>query len=398
MKIIKGIYNEAKVFADTIDEKAVEQIRQMCSLPFLKDAKIRVMPDVHAGAGCTIGTTMTIHDAIVPNYVGVDIGCGMEVTMIIEKDVDLKKLDEVIHQRIPAGFEIHDRPVNAELIDLQELKCFRQVSLDRAYRSIGTLGGGNHFIELDVDEQGNYYLVIHSGSRHAGCEVADYYQEQAHRALKKTSEQDIRNLVAEYKAQGRQKEIQQKLQELMKEANDSPDKDHAYVTGELLEDYLHDMKIMQKYAALNRQTMRDIILEAMNWTAAETFTTIHNYIDMEQMILRKGSVSAKEGEKLIIPINMKDGSLICTGKGNPDWNFSAPHGAGRLFSRGEARRSFTIAQYAKEMEGIYTTSVSLDTIDEAPMAYKSMDEIVRNIQDTVTVDQIIRPVYNFKAG
>ena len=396
---IKGIYTDAVIYTDNIEETALQQIQQMCDLPFLKDAKIRIMPDVHAGAGCTIGTTMTIQDAIVPNFVGVDIGCGMEVVQITEKEIDYQKLDEVIHQFIPAGFNIRNTPhPNIEHTHLDELYCREAVDMSRARLSLGTLGGGNHFIELDQDDEGNYYLVIHSGSRHAGCQVADYYQNEAFLSQHHATKEDVKEKIREYKEAGREAEIQSMLETLKKDLKNNEDKKFAYVSGELMDMYLHDMGIMQEYAMYNRKTMSSIIVEKMHWTVKDSFTTIHNYIDLEHMILRKGSVSAQKEERLIIPINMKDGSLICTGKGNPEWNASAPHGAGRILSRAKAKQEFNLQTYQKEMEGIYTTSVSLDTIDEAPMAYKPMDEIIQNVQDTVTIEKIIRPVYNFKAG
>ena len=398
MKTVKGLYNEAKIFAETVDEGAIEQIRAMCSLEFLASSKIRVMPDVHAGKGCTIGTTMTITDAVVSNFVGVDIGCGMETVRIEEKDVCFEKLDNVIRSRIPAGFNIRDTVhANAEHLRMEELYIRDRINMDRALRSLGTLGGGNHFIELDRDEGGDYWLVIHSGSRHAGVETANAYQQMAADRLCGTGAEDMQEVIRTYKEQGREKEIQKALQEI-KEKRAKADMSYAYCSGELMDQYIHDMKIMQEYAVWNRRTMAEEIMDGMGWHAAERFCTIHNYIDTEHMILRKGSVSAMKGERLIIPVNMRDGSLICRGLGNEDWNCSAPHGAGRLCSRSEARKTFSMDEYEASMEGIWTTSVNTATIDECPMAYKGMDEIMRCIKDTCMVESVIRPVYNFKAG
>ena len=401
MKEIRGTYNTAKVFTDSVEELAEEQIRSLCNMEIFQDSVIRIMPDVHAGAGCTIGTTMTIRDALIPNLVGVDIGCGMETVRLSEKEIDLEKLDVLIHEEIPSGMCVR-RTAHpyAEQIDLSELKCSKsnKINIDRAYRSIGTLGGGNHFIEVDKDEEGNLYLVIHSGSRHLGLEVANYYQEKAYRQLNGNDETDVRALIEEYKRYGRQKEIESALKALKQQKLSRVPYELAYCTGELFEDYIHDMRIVQRFAVLKRKAMTDVILKGMSLGVAEEFTTIHNYIDTENMILRKGAVSAQKGEKLLIPINMRDGSLICVGKGNEDWNCSAPHGAGRILSRNAAKRQFTVEEYLRSMEGIYTTSVSFDTLDECPMAYKPMEEIISNIEPTVDIVNVIKPIYNFKAG
>lgn len=357
------------------------------------------MPDVHAGAGCTIGTTMTITDRIVPNLVGVDIGCGMNTVRIKEKHIELQKLDKLIYEKIPSGFNIREKTHRYfDQINLEDLYCYKQINPARAEKSLGTLGGGNHFIEADQDNDGNIYIVVHSGSRHLGLEAADYYQEEGYRALNGSSKKDIDELITELKQQGREKEIQKSIAARKKEQNTSIPKQLAYVSGDLFEQYIHDMKIIQKYADLNRQAMMDEILKGMKLHADWQFTTVHNYVDTEAMILRKGAVSARKGEKLLIPINMRDGSLICTGRGNDDWNQSAPHGAGRLMSRSAARQSFTVSEFKKQMKDIYTTSVNKDTLDECPMAYKGMEDIIGNIGDTAVVDQIIKPIYNFKSS
>ena len=349
---LNGKYNTAKVFTDVVDQSAISQVIELLNQEFTAGSRIRMMPDIHAGAGCTIGTTMTITDKVVPNLVGVDIGCGMETVRVREDHMEMQKLDKVIHERIPSGFEIRkDAHRYANRIDLGELRCAKYVDLLRAEKSVGTLGGGNHFIEVDQDDQGRLYIVVHSGSRHLGLEVAKYYQEAGYKALNKTDDASI---------------------------------DH--------------LKLVQKFAELNRQAMMDEILKAMKLHSEEQFTTIHNYIDTEAMILRKGAVSAEVGGKLLIPINMRDGSLVCIGKGNDDWNRSAPHGAGRLMSRAQAKESFTVSEFKKQMDGIYTTSVSKATLDECPMAYKGMADILENIGPTADVESIIKPVYNFKAG
>ncbi len=395
---INGKYNTAKVFTDVIDSASVSQIIELCSQAFTVGEKIRMMPDVHAGMGCVIGTTMTITDKIVPNLVGVDIGCGMEAVRIREKQLELMQLDKLIRREIPSGFSIRKTPhIYAEEADICSLRCADKIDLRRAERSVGTLGGGNHFIEADKGEK-EIYIVIHSGSRHLGTEVAKYYQEQGFRQLNHSGDDAVKKLIDDLKSQGRDTEIKRELNKLKETKNTKIPKSLAYVSGSLFEDYIHDMKIVQRFAALNRRAMMDVIVKEMKLTVEEQFTTIHNYIDTDNMILRKGSVSAQKGERLIIPINMRDGSLICTGKGNPDWNFSAPHGAGRLMSRSEAKQSFTVNEFKKQMEGIYSTSVGKGTLDECPMAYKGMNDILDNIGDTAEVNEIIRPIYNFKAG
>lgn len=368
MITIEGKYNTAKIFTNELEPSAQGQIQTMCDLEYLKDSKIRVMPDVHAGAGCTIGTTMTIKDVAVPNMVGVDIGCGMLTIQLKNKRINLPELDSFIRKNIPAGFSVREVPHRGHgRIHLEELKCFDKANLNREKNALGTLGGGNHFIEVDKDEDENLYLVIHSGSRNPGLKIAKYYQDEAYKV-----------------AGGRnQKEIAYEL---------------APVMGELFENYIADMKLMQEYAMHNRRIIAEEIIDNMKLKVEGSFTTVHNYIDTDNMILRKGAVSANKGEQLLIPINMRDGALICTGKGNPDWNCSAPHGSGRLYSRSEAKERFTLSAYKKEMEGIFTTSVDKDTLDECPMAYKSMDYILDAIADTCEVNRVIKPIYNFKAG
>ena len=397
---LKGKYNTAKVFTDIIEETAIGQIIELCNQEFTKDSKIRIMPDVHAGAGCTIGTTMTIKDKIVPNLVGVDIGCGVFVVPLKKGVFDLQKLDEVIRTYIPSGASIRKNPHEyADVIDFDKLKCINSINLPRAINSIGTLGGGNHFIEVNIDEYGKEYLVIHSGSRNFGKQVAEHYQNIAYQeCLKDQLSQN--SIIADLKSQGRVNEIESTLQSL-KLNKVKINKDLAYLSGESLNDYLHDIAIVQEYAMANRSAIAMEILSHMGIKLKDidtTISTIHNYIDLEKMILRKGAVSAKRGEKLIIPINMRDGSLICIGKGNEDWNYSAPHGAGRLMSRSEAKKKILIEDYEREMKNIYSTSVNTSTLDEAPMAYKNKEDIINNISATVEICNIITPIYNFKAS
>lgn len=396
---IVGKHNTAICYTDILESGAFAQIQAVCNEEAFAESKIRIMPDVHAGKGCTIGTTMTIHDKVVPGMVGVDIGCGMETVRISEIEIDFKRLDSLIREKIPCGREVRKLPhaLNSE-IDLNELCCADQVNLERACRSIGTLGGGNHFIEIDRDASGNIYLVVHSGSRHLGCEVAEYYQKQGRLAMWGGAHYQIKQTIEALKEQGRFQEIQPTVKALKKEHEIMMPRDLAYVEGKLFDDYIHDMKIVQRFAAINRRAMTKVIIEGMGFMEAERFTTTHNYIDTDSMILRKGSVSAKNGEKLLIPINMRDGSLICIGKGNEDWNFSAPHGAGRLMSRSAAFQSLSMEEYKAEMADVYSTCVVPDTLDESPMAYKSMDEIVNQITPTAEIICRIKPIYNFKAA
>lgn len=396
---VKGKYNEARIFTDVVDSASIAQVQELCNQEFTAGSRIRLMPDIHAGKGCTIGTTMTITDKVVPNLVGVDIGCGMETTRIREKRLELQKLDKLIYEKIPSGFSIRENAHRyASQIDLSQLHCARHVDLLRAEKSIGTLGGGNHFIEVDKDDEGNLYLVVHSGSRHLGVEVADYYQNEGYKVLNHTDDASLEALVMQMKAEGREKEIQKELKKRKNVKQTSIPRTLAYVSGELFQHYIHDMKIVQQFAMLNRQAMMDELVKGLKLHVEEQFTTIHNYIDTDAMILRKGAVSAKAGEQLLIPINMRDGSLLCVGKGNEDWNFSAPHGAGRLMSRAEAKQSFTVSEFKKQMADVFTTSVNRSTLDECPMAYKGMQDILDNIGPTADVVKIIRPIYNFKAG
>ena len=399
MVTIQGLYNTAICYTPDLEEAARKQIQAVCDQPEFAGCKIRIMPDVHAGMGCTIGTTMTIQDKIVPGMVGVDIGCGMETVELAEHEIDFAKLDALIRKEIPYGREVRDdlHALNDE-IDLAQLRCADQVNLNRAMRSIGSLGGGNHFIEVDRAEDGRLFLVVHSGSRHLGTEVANFYQGEGRRALWGGAHYQIQTTIDQLKAEGRFLEIEKTIKALKKEHKLNIPKELAYVEGKLFEDYIHDMKLTQQFAMLNRKAMVDVIVTGMGFTPVEAFTTIHNYIDTDAMILRKGSVSAQAGEKLLIPINMRDGSLICIGKGNKDWNCSAPHGAGRLMSRKAAFSALSMEEFKKEMEGIYTTCVLPDTLDESPMAYKSMDEIVAQIGPTAEIVERIQPIYNFKAS
>ena len=392
---LQGKYNTAKMFTDNADQETVSQVINLLNQEFVSGSKIRIMPDTHAGSGCTIGTTMTVTDKVVPNLVGVDIGCGMECVLLKETRIELQKLDKVIHEYIPAGFSARNKahPYMDE-IDLTRLKCSKHVNLSRAELSMGTLGGGNHFIELDKDDDGRFWLVVHSGSRYLGLQVAQYYQKLAAKDLEKRRN-DVSSLITDLKEQGRETEIQT---ELKKREFLKVDKNLAFAEGQLFDDYIHDMELTQRSALLNRRAIVREILKQMNLKAEDSFTTIHNYIEPETMILRKGAVSAKAGERILIPINMRDGSLICTGKGNPDWNFSAPHGAGRLMSRSAAKSSITLSQFKESMEGIYSTTVNKSTVDESPFAYKPMEEIIENITDTAEIVKIIKPVYNFKAA
>lgn len=406
---LSGKYNTAKVFTDIIEEEAISQIVNMCNQKAFEGSKVRIMPDVHAGKGCTIGTTMTITDKVIPNLVGVDIGCGMEVACLGKKELTDKhfvELDKFIRKYVPSGFNVRDKADNVYAknfakfaeIDLKSLRCYKAIkdTEDRVMRSLGTLGGGNHFIEIDKSKDGKYYLVIHSGSRHLGVAVASYYQKAAYKDLSQRFNKEAQQTVIDRcKAEGRVQDIESELKALAKM---SVPKDFAYCEGQLFEDYIHDMKIVQEFAVWNRKVIRSEICLYMGFSFYDEFTTIHNYLDTENMILRKGAVSAQAGEKLIIPINMRDGSLICTGKGNTDWNCSAPHGAGRLMSRSTAKKNITLTEFEDSMQGIYTTSVGASTLDESPMAYKSINDILDNIGDTVTVNEIIKPVYNFKAG
>lgn len=398
---INGQFNTAICYTDTLEDTAYSQIQTVCNEEAFKESKIRIMPDVHAGKGCTIGTTMTIIDKVVPNMVGVDIGCGMYTVALGNVDIDLEKFDEAAHF-IPCGRNVWEG--RQERFDLSVLRCYRNLkNTKRLERSLGTLGGGNHFIEIDSDENGNKYIVIHSGSRNLGTQVAEFYQKIA--VDLKLGKEDYykqrEEIIRTYKEQGRRSEIQATLKALEKEFEakaPSMPRELCYLYGTFMEDYLHDINICQQFAKRNREKMAEVLFERTGIVALESFQTIHNYIDIDEMILRKGSVSAKNGEKLLIPINMRDGSLICVGKGNPEWNYSAPHGAGRIMSRSAAFERLTMEEYQKEMAGIYTTCVNTSTLDESPMAYKNMDEIVANIEPTAEIIAHIKPIYNFKAA
>ena len=398
---IKGKINTAICYANIIEDGAIEQIRRMCDYALTEGSKIRIMPDVHAGKGCTIGTTMTITDKACPNIVGVDIGCGMYTVKINEKDLDFAKIDEACHY-IPSGMNVWEG--RKEHFDMTGLKCYRYLKdSKRLERSLGTLGGGNHFIEIDKASDGNFYLVIHSGSRNLGKQVAEYYQQLAidlHMGkedyFKKRDE-----IIATYKAEGRRSEIQTALKEL-KNSFETQDllipNDICWLYGTFLDDYLHDVEVCQKFAKRSRELMAETLFERTGLTAGESFHTIHNYIDTDEMILRKGAIAAHKGEKILIPINMRDGVVLATGKGNPEWNYSAPHGAGRLMSRSQAKENLSMEAYRAAMEGIYTTAVNEKTLDEAPMAYKSLEDIIDVIKDSVDIIDIMKPVYNFKAS
>ncbi len=398
---IKGRINTAVCYARVVEEGAIEQIRRMCDYELTAGSRIRIMPDVHAGKGCTIGTTMTVRDKVCPNIVGVDIGCGMYTVKLADKHPDFEKIDEICHY-IPSGMKVWSGRM--ERFDLTALRCYRSLrDTRRLERSLGTLGGGNHFIEIDKASDGTFYLVIHSGSRNLGKQTAEIYQKLAVDLHAGKEDYYIRReeIIRTYKAEGRRGEIQAALKELEKEYADRlPDipEDLCWLYGTFLEDYLHDVEICQMFARRSRERMAEIILERTGMTSIEAFHTIHNYIDTEEMILRKGAIAAHAGEKVLIPINMRDGSVLAVGRGNPEWNCSAPHGAGRVMSRGEAKRSLSLEEYRESMQGIYTTSVNESTLDEAPMAYKSLEDIMDVIHESVDVVDIIRPVYNFKAA
>ena len=410
---------DLKIFTDNIEQEAIDQINTLLEQPAFTDCKVRIMPDVHAGAGCVIGFTADLGDKVIPNIVGVDIGCGMFTVELgridtgingktdssianYVTDIDYEKLDNVIRTCIPSGRNVHEE-INCIFPELKNLRCYNKLkNIDWLERSMGTLGGGNHFIEIDEGFEGRKYLVIHTGSRNLGKQVADYYQNLAVELMigrdKLAYERD--RLIAEYKDQGRSSEIQDTIKELRntwrKKTNDIP-KELCYLTGKYRDDYIYDMKICQRFAKQNRLMIALKIMLSMGWYSIDLFETVHNYIDESNMI-RKGAISAKKGEKVLIPINMRDGSLLCVGKGNEDWNCSAPHGAGRIMSRSKARESISMESFRESMTGIYTTSVCESTIDESPMAYKSMNEIINNIKDTVDILDVLKPVYNFKAG
>lgn len=394
---IKGKYNEAKVFTDHLEDGAISQIMTLCNQPHVEGSKIRIMPDAHQGAGSTIGTTMTLQDTVVPNLVGVDIGCGLSVAVVKVNpdDVSFDQVDDTIRNFIPSGFSVHP---NSRYHPLGKHVAYRDIkapiSFDRAKASIGTLGGGNHFIEINKMDDEHIAIVVHSGSRNLGKQVAEHYQNRAYDELM-DSKQEKDYLIDQLKKQGREHDIQAALKQIPKI---HVPKELAYVKGDAFTDYLNDMNIAQQYAELNRQAMLDILMSRMGWKAVDTFSTVHNYIDLESRTLRKGAVSAQKDERLIIPLNMRDGSIIAFGKGNADWNFSAPHGAGRLMSRSKAKELVDLEAFKETMQDVWSTSVKESTLDESPMAYKPMDEIVTHVQDTVEIDKIIKPLYNFKAN
>ena len=398
---IKGKVNTALCYAKVVEDEAIEQIRRMCDYAMTEGSRVRIMPDVHAGKGCTIGTTMTVTDKAVPNIVGVDIGCGMYTVNLGKDDIDFEKVDEAAHF-IPSGREVWEG--RQEKFDLTELRCYRELKdAKRLARSLGTLGGGNHFIEIDEAADGTKYLVIHSGSRNLGKQVAELYQKLAINLNRGYGEylEKRDEIIRTYKEQGRKSEIQDALKQLHWQVYESPTsmpEDLCYLEGKYLEDYFHDVEICQAFARRSREKMAEVILERTGMTGSDAFHTIHNYIDTDEMILRKGAIAAHKGEKVLIPINMKDGSILAIGKGNPEWNYSAPHGAGRIMSRTKAKNELNLDEYKKAMEGVYTTSVNENTLDEAPMAYKSLDDIIDVIRESVDVIDVMKPIYNFKAS
>lgn len=395
--------SDLKIFTENIEPEALNQIYTLIKQPAFEDCKVRIMPDVHAGAGCVIGFTADLGDKVIPNIVGVDIGCGMLTVELGKIDIDFEKLDKAIRNRVPSGKNVHDGRV-VRFDELQDLYCYRELKdTKRLERSIGTLGGGNHFIEIDTDIEGNKYLIIHSGSRNLGKQVAEHYQKLAIEIMQGKDKlfEMQEKLIADYKAQGKRKEIEKAIKELHRKFNPNPlgiPKELCYLTGKYREQYLHDMQICQKFAVKNREEMARVILSEMGLQSISSFETIHNYIEFGSNMVRKGAISAKENEMLLIPINMRDGCIIGIGKGNEDWNCSAPHGAGRIMSRSKAKEMVSLDEFRQSMEGIYTTSVNQSTIDESPMVYKPIDEIVENIKDTVDIAKIIKPIYNFKAS
>ena len=399
MMEIKGKVNTAICYAKVIEDEAIEQIRRMCDYEFTEGSQIRIMPDVHAGKSCTIGTTMTIKDKAVPNIVGVDIGCGMYTVSLGKVEINMEQMDEAAHF-IPSGMNVWEG--RQERFDLLGLRCYRGLKdAKRLERSLGTLGGGNHFIEIDQAADGTKYLVIHSGSRNLGKQVAEFYQKLAIDLSKGKEDYFARRdaLIAEYKEAGRRSEIQEALKALKWEEKEATiPEDLCYVYGQYLADYLHDVEICQRFARRSRELMAEIILDRLGIEQVDTFHTIHNYIDTDEMILRKGAIAAHAGERVLIPINMRDGSVLAVGKGNPEWNYSAPHGAGRIMSRTAAKEQLDMEEYKREMAGVYTTSVNEATLDEAPMAYKSLSDIIDVIRESVDVIEVLKPIYNFKAN
>lgn len=391
-----------KIFTDQIDEKSQAQIARLVAQPAFSQAKVRIMPDVHAGMGCVIGFTADLGDKVIPNIVGVDIGCGMYTLCLGKNKPDLPALDEVMHRNIPGGMHAH-RDIVEEFPELEALRCFNKLkNVPHLRRSLGSLGGGNHFVEVDVDSEGNYYLILHSGSRNLGHQVCEIYQNRAiesHTSSKELREQ-CHALAMQLRAEGRETEISAAIKALRETATDGGNlipPALCYLEGEGRLDYLHDMAICQRFALRNRELMAEIIIGRLGLIAHDAFHTTHNYIDHKSNIVRKGAISARLGERLLIPINMRDGCILGTGKGNDDWNQSAPHGAGRIMSRTAAMEKLSLEEFQRQMEGIYTTSVSSKTLDEAPMAYKGLDAILGHIEPTVEVNDLLKPIYNFKA-
>lgn len=416
---INGKYNEALVYADIIDDGTIEQIKEILDSEVSKNSQIRIMPDCHAGASCVIGTTMTLTDKIIPNVVGVDIGCGVICINLGKIGVDLSKFDAICHE-IPSGKncgKLEENDFNLNLKKIEKLKCFKKLKeINYLVNSLGSLGGGNHFIELDKDEDDNVYLLIHTGSRNLGYQVANIYQDlAAYKVINDDYQANRLKVIKEYKETNRQKEIQDTLNKMAKEHLaylETINRDSSYLENEDLLDYLHDLGICQEFANNNRIMLAKKILESyfetevkvtdtsfiINEMNMQYFTSIHNYIDLKDKIVRKGAIRAYKNELLLIPINMRDGVIIGYGKSNKEYNYSAPHGAGRIMSRAEARRKLNLEDYKNTMSNIYSTTVNLDTIDEAPFAYKSIDSIINNIKDTVDIIKIIKPIYNFKAS
>lgn len=374
MKIINGVYTSAKIFTTThtetmLDDYAAAQIQMLCDNMAFSGSQIRIMPDVHPGKVGPIGFTATVGSRILPNIVGIDIGCGMTIARLKQRKIEFQKLDTVIRDHVPSGFHIRKKPHHfQEQLDLSQLYCYKSIREKHALLSLGTLGKGNHFIEIDRDEEGNLYAVIHSGSRHLGKEVAEYYLTAGQRVLKS------QNLEVPYEL--------------------------TYLEGELMSQYLHDLAIVQRFAGLNREVILNEMIKGMKWKVLDAYSCQHNYVDTtsDYKILRKGAISAKMEEQVIIPINMRDGIILGKGKGNEDWNCSAPHGSGRILKREDVKSHYTLSHFKSEMKGIYSSCIHKDTLDEAPFAYRGLDEIAEAISDTVMIEKVIRPLYNFKAG
>ncbi len=387
---------DLKIFTENIEPSAVNQVYTLLSLPPFADAKVRIMPDVHMGTGCVVGFTATLGDKVIPNVIGVDIGCGMLTVCLGKINPSLAELDSFIRENIPSGGALRPSYSSEEMVS--QLYCFKELcDLDRIYRSLGTLGGGNHFIELDKDDEGNIYLIIHTGSRNLGLQVAKIYQKKAIEACKNSADSERARVHDELMRQGKVELLHSEMEKITKRysSRTKTPSDFCYFEGDECEAYLHDMRLCQEFARKNRRKIADDIMRHLGVFKAESFETMHNFID-EKGIVRKGAIPAHKGERVIIPMNMRDGCLIAKGLGNEDWNESAPHGAGRLVSRGEARELFTEDEYKEAMQGIYTSSANMSTIDESPMAYKPMQEIIDRIGDTVEIEKIIKPIYNFK--